>query len=300
MRCLIIGGNGFVGNGLKNLLKDWDVQTVGRSNCDIKYNYAPDEIICFPKVDIIIYAMGKAHDFSSTLNDKSKSMFETNCKKLSNFLSQLSFSKAQPSTFIYISSVSVYGVNKGININENQPLAATDSYGKSKIIAEKIVKKWAIVNNVNCVILRLPLVIGDNPPGNLAKMIKALEKRYFVLFDGGKARKSVVHIENVSEAILKLVGKNGIFNLTDGIDPSFKEIVSYFTNLLKRRKPISIPSFPIRRLLKLLIFFDKRIIVLDNTIDKMTSNLTFSNHKAISELQYTPKPALSYNVHLNN
>lgn len=300
VRCLITGGNGFLGKGLKRHLIGWDIITIGRTNCDIEYNYEINEKITISSVDIVVYAMGKAHDLSikkkSTYNDE---MFDTNCKKLKLFLEQLSKSKSFPSTFIYVSSVSVYGINSGVDIDENQELRANDPYGKSKIEAEKIVTEWTRTENIKCVILRLPLIIGDDPPGNLSRMVKALKKKSFVLFDQGKAKKSVVHIENVAEIVLQSIGKSGTFNITDGINPTFKEIVCFFCKVINAKKPISISSYPIKKILKLGILFSKQCQAIDDTIKKMTSDLTFSNKKATQEFNWHPKPALSYNVHIN-
>ena len=300
VRCLITGGNGFLGNGLKRYLTGWDNLTIGRVNCDIKYNYVPDEEVAIPEVDVVIYAMGKAHDFSSKkMSTYYGEMFDTNCKKLKLFLDQLSKSKSLPITFIYISSVSVYGIKSGLDIDENHQLGATDPYGKSKIEAEKIVSEWTQKENIKCVILRLPLIIGDDPPGNLNRMIKALKKKSFILFDHGKAKKSVVHIESIADVISKSVGRNGIFNITDCINPTFKEIVYFFTKAVNARNPISIPSHLIKVFLKIGSFFSKRSQAILNTIDKMTLDLTFSNKKAIKEFKWNPKPALGYNVRIN-
>ena len=41
-----------------------------------------------------------------------------------------------PKKFVFVSSVSVYGLDAGANINEEYPLLAKDAYGKSKIEAE--------------------------------------------------------------------------------------------------------------------------------------------------------------------
>ncbi|MGG8473430.1 NAD-dependent epimerase/dehydratase family protein, partial [Rahnella sp. PAMC25617] len=71
-----------------------------------------------------------------------------------------------PEQFVFISSVSVYGQQSGIFINEDHPLEAKDPYGLSKIEAEDLVLKWCEQHRVVCTILRLPLLVGKNPPGN--------------------------------------------------------------------------------------------------------------------------------------
>ena len=84
-----------------------------------------------------------------------------------------------PGLFVFISSVSVYGLEFGTGIDEANPLLAKDAYGKSKIAAEQLITSWGIKTAVPVVILRLPLVAGPNPPGNLGDMIKAIQAGYY-------------------------------------------------------------------------------------------------------------------------
>ena len=51
--------------------------------------------------------------------------------------------------------------------------------GKSKIDAEAEVVSWCKKNDVEFLILRLPLISGPNPPGNLGALYKAIQKGYY-------------------------------------------------------------------------------------------------------------------------
>lgn len=44
-------------------------------------------------------------------------------------------------------------------------------------------------HNVVCTILRLPLLVGTNPPGNLGAMIKGIARGYYFNIGGGKSKK---------------------------------------------------------------------------------------------------------------
>ena len=127
-------------------------------------------------------------------------------------------------SFVFISSVAVYGLDFGHNISENHPLQAVDPYGKSKIEAEKYLKKWSEEKNVNLTILRLPLIIGKNAPGNLNSIKKAIKNRYYFRINDGKAKRSMVLAEDVAKIIIKASEIGGIFNLTDGYHPALREI----------------------------------------------------------------------------
>ena len=47
-------------------------------------------------------------------------------------------------------------------------------YAKSKIQAEEVVQQWCSMYNINYLILRLPLVVGKQPPGNLGAISVAI------------------------------------------------------------------------------------------------------------------------------
>jgi nucleoside-diphosphate-sugar epimerase len=130
-------------------------------------------------------------------SSSSSEFFNVNVIGTSNFLESLSVSI--PKQFVFISSVSVYGLIEGENIDESHPLLALDPYGKSKIEAEKLVKEWCKERNVICTILRLPLVVGVNPPGNLGTMLRAIKNGYYFNIAGGNANKSMVLASDISK-----------------------------------------------------------------------------------------------------
>ena len=130
----------------------------------------------YDRFEIIIHCAGKAHLLPKT-NQEIASFYSVNVLGTKNLLKGLT--SKLPKRFVFISSVSVYGLTQGENIPETHPLLAEDPYGKSKIEAEKIVENWCKENNVICTILRLPLLVGLNPPGNLGAMIRGIKKGYY-------------------------------------------------------------------------------------------------------------------------
>ena len=66
--------------------------------------------------------------------------------------------------FIFLSSISVYGLDTGV-INEETPLNPRTHYGKSKLEAEQKLQKLAD-KTFNITILRPPMVYGKNCKGN--------------------------------------------------------------------------------------------------------------------------------------
>ena len=190
-RYLLSGASGFFGKYIyKYISESHIVETIGRHKDD---NYYCDLSIdaCLEinmKYDIVVHAAGMAHITPKTSNQK-ENFYKVNVGGTKLLLSALS---KKPDSFIFISTISVYGdVKKDISY-EDDALFGKCPYSKSKIQAERLVLDWGKKNNVKVSILRLPLIIGKNPPGNLGAMIKAVNRRYYFSIGKGNNKRSMV------------------------------------------------------------------------------------------------------------
>src|SRR5438552_3280024 len=235
MKYLVTGGKGFLGKYTVDFLNSEGHQVFIATRNPQNQN---DILADFEKgvfnlgsnryFDFVIHAAGKAHIVPKTEGEK-KVFFDVNVEGTKLLLQKLDELPQKPKCFVFISSVSVYGKEKGININENEPLNATDPYGMSKIEAEKIILDWGSKNNITTGIARLPLVVGKNAPGNLGAMLNAIKSGKYFRLGRGAARKSMVLASDVAEIFPKLAQTGGIFNFTDGIHPSFYELENAIT-----------------------------------------------------------------------
>jgi nucleoside-diphosphate-sugar epimerase len=287
MKVLLTGGSGFLGGVLTDTLqKDHELFSLGRSSsnsisCDLS-----KEIPEIPEIDMIIHSAGKAHVIPKNPEEEQE-FFRVNATGTSNLLKGI---KKLPKLMVLISTVAVYGLDEGVNIDENQALNGTTPYAKSKIQAEEIWRSWALSNKVDFLILRLPLIAGPNPPGNLGAMIKAIEKGYYFRMGDGQAKKSVVLARDIAEHLPKWIGHCGVYNLTDGTHPSLRDLDSYLS-LKYGKKVCSISE-------GLLGFISKIGDVISvfpfNSYrhSKLKSTLTFSDLKARRELAWSPKPVI--------
>jgi len=293
MEILITGANGFLGREIVNSLKNENsIKTLSRTSGDFKI-FLEDEIPDFrQKFDLVIHAAGKAHIVPRTDEEKKK-FHNVNVIGTQNLLTGLAKFEF-PNQFIYISSVSVYGMDSGTNIDENYPLNAKDPYGLSKIEAEKIVMKWCTENNIICTILRLPLLVGKNPPGNLGSMLKGIRKGYYFNIQQGKARKSMVLIGDVASFIIKVAPIGGIYNLTDCNHPSFGELSNVISERMGKRKPLSLPFWIAKFLGRLGDFFGDKSPINSLKVNKIVSDLTFDDTKAKVSLNWKPNSVIDY------
>lgn len=292
---LLTGASGFLGQYVKFAFeKKGDVvYTLGRNQIDnFKLDLA-DGIINFENenFEVIVHCAGKAHSVPKTQPEKLE-FYNINVNGTKKLLKSLESLKIVPKSFVFISSVSVYGLISGNLIKENAPLNAIDPYGDSKIHAENIVQQWCEQHKVICTILRLPLVIGINSSGNLKTMINGLKNGYYFNIDGGTACKSMVLAEDVAKFIPIVAKIGGTYNLTDGQHPNFFNLSNRIADNLGKRHPYNIPKYIAFILSKIGDLIGNRFPINSDKFLKITSDLTFDDSKAKILTNWNPTPVL--------
>lgn len=299
-KILITGSTGFLGSHFEvEYSKHHDVICLSRKkeekNCHITADLKTDiPTLDIPDLNLVIHAAGKAHVVPAT-KEEEQDFFDVNAKGTENLLTALEKPNAKPQAFVFISTVAVYGRESGINIDENAPLLAEDPYGLSKKIAEDKVIAWGKEHKVKTTILRLPLIIGKNAPGNLGAMINAINKGFYFNIGNGTARRSMVMAGDVASIIFKASEIGGIYNLTDGVDPTYGEISEEIGKLLhKKVRSMPLPMARIFAKIGSTIenFTGKKLPFSSRVLNKMTNSLTFSSKKAQNLFHWQPEPVL--------
>ncbi len=288
MNVLITGSTGFLGQTLMNVLSNNNTIFELLKSESLRTVRLDKEVpeIC-QVFDLVVHTAGKAHSIPKNEIEKNK-FFEVNVQGTQNLIRGLE-KTGVPKQFVFISSVSVYGREYGSDIIENENLAAKDPYGLSKIQAEQLITDWCKQNNVVCTILRLPLLVGKNPPGNLGSMLKGIKKGYYFNIGGGTAKKSMVLAEDVAQFIPKLASIGGTFNLTDGEHPTFKAL----SQSIAKKKFLNLPLIVAKTIGFVGDMLGDRAPINSLKIKKITSDLTFDDSKA-RELGWNPKSVLEY------
>lgn len=289
---LLTGGSGFLGQFIYSELSNrCIVDTLGRSESNIKIDLSDQYPILKNQYDLVIHAAGKAHVVPKT-EDEASEFYSVNVKGTENLLKGLMAAPALPTYFLFISTVAVYGALSGNDIKEDYPLSAIDPYGKSKVAAEKLVWSWCLTHNVRCTIFRLPLIAGRNPPGNLKAMISGIRHGYYFNIGEGKARKSIVLAEDVAKQVLKAVQVGGVYNLTDGYHPSIGELSEMIARQLRKSRPLSIPFILANTLAKFGDMIGNSSPINTSKVKKITTSLTFDDSKARASIQWKPNAVL--------
>lgn len=278
-RVLVTGANGFLGKYIyKSLLESNALFSLSKTTGDYKVILENETPIFNENYELVVHSAGKAHSVPKTDAER-KQFYEVNVKGTENLLKGLE-SIGVPKQLVFISSVSVYGQEFGKDINEDYELEAKDPYGLSKIEGEVLVVKWCEKHSVVCTILRLPLLVGKNPPGNLGAMIRAIEKGYYFNIGGGKARKSMVLAQDVAFFIPKVAIIGGTYNLTDGFHPNFKELSSAIAKNKNKKVPFNLPLFIVKLMGYAGDLLGNKAPINSSKIKKITSDLTFDDTKA--------------------
>ena len=113
--------------------------------------------------------------------------------------------------FIFMSSMSVYGLNCSKEaITEKTSCNPNTYYGISKYQAEQKLSEFEDGDFKIC-ILRPPMVYGDNSPGNLTKLFKAVRKVH--VFPTIKNQRSSITVEKLVEYVKKYIDEEaqGLF-----------------------------------------------------------------------------------------
>lgn len=217
---LLTGYSGFLGKEILSELGN-DVFTLGRkANADIVCDLSEQ----IPQIDLnvssVIHAAGMAHRVPKSQSEKD-AFFRVNLTGTLNLLKGIEGKQVQQ--FVLISSVSVF---------EEEPRSP---YAQSKWEAEQAVLEWCKHKNINALILRLPLIWGENAPGNLGAMEKAIKYGYYFAFGEGNAVRAMVDIKEVSTFIVQLMGnESGVFTLVS-FHRSYREVECIFAQKYKKR-----------------------------------------------------------------
>jgi len=289
---LFTGASGFLGsNILPQLTNDYVVDTLDFSASSTYNVNLSKQIPAFNKqYDIVLHAAGKAHSIPKTTKEEQE-FYDVNYQGTENLCAGLE-KISLPQSFIFISTVAVYGCESGEQIAEDYALNADTPYGKSKIQAEKYLLKWCERKNILLTIIRPSLLAGKNPPGNLGEMINGITAGRYVSIAGGKTRKSIAMADDIGRLVHYCEKKSGIFNFCDDHNPTFRELEELISKKLGKPLPVNIPMWFANCLAKIGDLFHLNII---NTqkLAKITQSLTFSNKKIKNIMNFYPSDVLT-------
>ena len=293
MSILVTGSNGFLGNYVCEALNKRKIvyDTIGRNSVNkVIFDFEKDKnLILNNQYSSVLHIAGKAH-FVPKNETEIASFHKINFEGTKILLKALE-NQNNLKQFVFISSVAVYGLSEGNLIDENYELKAKDPYGLSKIQAEELITDWCKDKGILFYVLRLPLIIGNKAPGNLGAMLNGIKNNRYARIGNGNAKKSMVLAKDIADLITNIEGESGIYNLTDGYHPSFKELEVKIGNFYSK-KIIAIPNIVAIILAKVGDLMGNEAPINSLKLKKITSQLTFSDEKARIHLNWNPNKVL--------
>lgn len=293
---LLTGHSGFLGRILcKELSQHSEVYTLGHSEgLDTRVDLSLGPPVLPQAYDRVVHNAGKAHIIPKSAPD-AQAFYNVNVQGTKNLLKALE--GHPPRQFVMISTVAVYGREPGEEIDESHALLGESPYARSKIQAEVAVQEWCEARGVHWLILRLPLVVGPQPPGNLGAILHMIASGRYIRIKGNQARKSIVRGGDVARLIGSNPHASGIYNLTDGIHPRFCDLEDALSDVLQVRIRYQWPKPLFKSMARTGDVLQQIGLPFPMNSDrflKMTSSLTFDDGKARRELGWNPRPVLDH------
>jgi len=215
-RVLVTGANGFLGSEIvrQAVAESILVRATDRNKyCflpGVEYYQAdilkPESLLpSLNDVDVVIHAAGLAHIFKCS--DAESASFRTvNEQGTINVVREAS--KAGVSHFILISSVSVYGDGTA-KANEDLPCRPKGPYAESKREGERRAIEIVQNGDMRLTIFRLATLYGEGDPGNVARLMRSIDRNRFVWVGNGSNQKSLIYRGDAARACLIVLQSNG-------------------------------------------------------------------------------------------
>lgn len=246
MNITLIGGSGFVGTRLIDLLKE--DQNYELKNIDLEHSHFFDSITVIGDVrdqvqmdemmqgtDLVVLLAAKHRDDVTPVS----LYYDTNVGGMRCTLNAME--KNGIKRLIFFSSVAVYGLNKS-NPDESHPADPFNHYGKSKWEAEQVLQEWFMTHgDWNIDIVRPTVIFGERNRGNVYNLLNQISSGKFLMVGKGENVKSMAYVGNIVAFVKFMIesvteGYN-VFNYIDKPDTNMNDLVALVEKVLGKHTP---------------------------------------------------------------
>ena len=241
----------------------------------------------------LIHLLGRAHVMRETAAD-SLAAFRAVNRDLTLSVARR-FAQAGGRRFVFVSSIKVNGEETapGKPFAEAEVPAPADPYGLSKWEAERALWQLSAETGLQVCVVRPALVLGPGARGNVASMLRWIERGVPLPFGAIDNRRSFVGIDNLASLLLAAAdhprAAGETFLAADGEDLSTPALLTRIGRLLGRPpRLIPVPPALIRRLAGLLGQKAKA--------DRLLGSLQVDGSRARTCLGWTPPKTLDQSL----
>lgn len=259
MKILITGATGYIGRQLtKSLSGEHEIFAVVRERSSqldpsiVQYSGFDmlgdnDWSMALADIDAVVHLAGKAHVTNARSIDINREYMQINC----DAAVAVAEAAAERSVkrFVYISSARVNGEQSSVPFCESDAVSPLDPYGQSKYAAELKLFHLSEQSDLEVVVIRPPMVVGPNAPGNVGKIIQWASRRTLLPLPLGNTqnKRSIVGLSNLISLITTCLNHpratNEVFFVADDVDLSTTQLFEHFA-VAFRKKQIMMPIPP--------------------------------------------------------
>lgn len=243
MKFLVIGKNSYIGGSLVSYLSEIDntqVVSVSSHQCDL--------LKCSQVRELVDSLEGNSWEivFLAAINkwkENSYRAFCDNLRMVKNVGEAVRLNASKISSFLYSSSVDVYGRSPALPLTEETIPNPVSWYGVSKYVGERMLLDIEPCT-IPVTVLRLPGIFGKakNDRSIIGKFVDSvLLNRTIHLTAKGQVRRDFVFVEDVCRLILTSaqLDFSGVLNVATGISIPMCKIVDLISEALDRKASVS-------------------------------------------------------------
>ena len=259
MRILITGATGYIGRQLaKSLSREHELfATVREPSSQLEpsiVQYSGFDMLgdndwskVLPDIEVVVYLAGRAHVGHVTNTESDGEYMKINCDAAVEAAKAAAYHSVK--RFVYISSARVNGARSIVPFCEADMPNPLDLYGQSKYAAEIKLTELSKDSDLEIVVIRPPMVVGPNAPGNVGRIVKWASRGIVWPLPLGSTRnkRSVVGLDNLISFITLCLSHpraaNEVFFVADEVDLSTTQLLECFTAAF-HKKTIMVPVLP--------------------------------------------------------
>ncbi len=286
---LITGATGFVGRNLVKRFNEEDITVFSRTiRTNFKtLNYSLEDLLvkeCInQQYDVAIHLAGLAHN-NYELNELRKINVESTLA-LAKQLAENGMKR-----FVFISSIGVNGnQTTSVPFNELSTPNPHADYAVSKYEAEIQLNKLSKKLGFELVIIRPPLVYGENAPGNFKKLYNLIIRGIPLPFGLANNSRSFISVNNLCDFIVLSATHPSaaaeLFLISDDENISTKALIG----IIWKARGVSSFLFPVPVFIFKLLF---KFLGRSSMAVQLFDNLEVDNSKAKALLGWSPKQSM--------
>lgn len=303
MKICVTGITGFIGSVVGHKILDEGYSVVGTyRTCNKEINMpelslfetgdingTTDWTSALEGADAVVHTIARAHFVNDANSDSLEAYSRVNLHGSVNLARQAAASGVK--RFIFLSSVKVNGDISPVTYTEFDKPSPEDSYGISKMEAERALRQIANQTGMTVTILRPPLVYGPNVKANFLRLIQIVDRGIPLPLASIKNQRSLIYVENLADAIVRCIRHADTsfktYLVSDGVDISTPDLIRMIASSLGK-------SARLFRAPPKILNGISRLIGKDTEMQRLIGSLYIDDTKIRQELNWVPPYTIEY------